>query len=40
MTAYGSEEKRDEALDLGASDYFEKPFEIKDVKKLVMNILG
>lgn len=40
MTAYGSEDKREEAMSLGATDYFEKPFEIKDVKKLVMNILG
>ncbi len=40
MTAYGSEEKREEALELGAGDYFEKPFEMKDVKKLVMDILG
>jgi DNA-binding NtrC family response regulator len=40
MTAYGSDDKREQAFGLGATDYFEKPFEIKDVKKLVMNILG
>lgn len=39
MTAYGNDEKRDEALALGAVHYIEKPFEIKEVKRLVMEIL-
>ena len=39
MTAYGNDEKRDEAKALGAIHYIEKPFEIKEVKRLVMNIL-
>jgi len=39
MTAYGSEEKKDEAISKGARHYIEKPFEIKEMKQLVMNIL-
>ena len=39
MTAYGSEDKKDEAMNLGARSYIEKPFEIKEIKKLVMEIL-
>jgi DNA-binding NtrC family response regulator len=40
MTAYGSQEKKDEAFALGAVEYIEKPFEIKEVKQIVMNVLG
>jgi len=40
MTAYGSEEKKDEAFQLGAKEYFEKPFEMQDIKKFIMDILG
>ena len=40
MTAYGSEEKKEEALRIGAHHYIEKPFEIKEIKKLVMDILN
>ena len=40
MTAYGSEDKREEALSLGARNYIEKPFEIKEIKQLVMEILN
>ncbi len=39
MTAYGSEDKKEEALRIGAHHYIEKPFEIKEIKKLVMDIL-
>ncbi len=39
MTAYGSTEKKEEALQSGAKHYVEKPFEIKEIKQLVMNIL-
>jgi len=39
MTAYGSEEKREEAIRNGARYYLEKPFEIKELKELVMEIL-
>ena len=37
---YGSDEKKEEALQSGARHYIEKPFEIKEMKQLVMNILG
>ncbi len=40
MTAYGSEDKKEEALSLGARNYIEKPFEIKEIKQLVMDILN
>lgn len=39
MTAYGSEDKKEEAISLGAINYIEKPFEIKEIKQLVMEIL-
>jgi DNA-binding NtrC family response regulator len=39
MTAYGSPEKRDEAIDKGARFYIEKPFEIREIKHLVMELL-
>ena len=39
MTAYGSPEKKDEALKRGAHFYIEKPFEIKEIKQLVMELL-
>jgi CheY-like chemotaxis protein len=39
MTAYGSPEKREEALEKGARFYIEKPFEIKEIKQLVMELL-
>jgi len=40
MTAYGSSEKKEEAFKSGAKYYVEKPFEIKEIKQLVMDILG
>ena len=39
MTAYGSDEKREEAMRNGARYYIEKPFEIKEFKQLVMDLL-
>ena len=39
MTAYGSEEHKENALGKGAVHYIEKPFDIKEFKKLVMKIL-
>jgi DNA-binding NtrC family response regulator len=39
MTAYGSDEKREEAFDKGAVGYIEKPFEIREVKQMVLNAL-
>ncbi|MGD9897603.1 MAG: response regulator [Calditrichaceae bacterium] len=40
MTAYGSNDRRDEVLKLGARFYIEKPFEMKEFKKIVLEILG
>ncbi len=40
MTAYGSDEKKDEVAGLGAKHYVEKPFEMKAVREMVFNILG
>lgn len=40
MTAYGSDEKKDEATKLGARHYVEKPFEMKSLREMVFNILG
>jgi DNA-binding NtrC family response regulator len=40
MTAYGSPEKKEEAFGSGAKYYVEKPFEIKEMKQMVMEILG
>jgi CheY-like chemotaxis protein len=39
MTAYGSEEKKEEALKNGARYYLEKPFEIMELKELAMKLL-
>ncbi len=39
ITAYGSEEKREEALNGGALLYIEKPFDIIEFKQKVMEIL-
>ena len=39
MTAYGSDEKKDEAIQGGAEYYIEKPFEIREIKNIVMELL-
>jgi DNA-binding NtrC family response regulator len=39
MTAYGSLEKKEEAIQKGARFYIEKPFEISEIKQLVMELL-
>ena len=39
MTAYGSDEKREEAMSRGARYYIEKPFDLKELKELVISIL-
>ncbi len=39
ITAYGSEEKQEKALELGADRYLEKPFDIRELKQLVINML-
>ena len=40
MTAYGSNDKKDEVIELGARHYVEKPFEMKSLREMVFNILG
>ncbi len=39
MTAYGSDEKKEEALSNGAFRYIEKPFEIKSMKSIIAEAL-
>ncbi len=39
MTAYGSSIYKEKALKQGACNYVEKPFEMKEFKKLIMDIL-
>ena len=40
ITAYGSQERREDAQRLGADQYVEKPFDIKELKELVIKLLG
>ncbi|NUM81855.1 response regulator [bacterium] len=40
MTAYGSDEKKEEALNNGAYRYIEKPFEIKLMKEIIASALN
>jgi len=40
ITAYGSDEREEKAYQLGATKYIEKPFELKDLKSEVLNLLG
>ena len=40
MSAYATMDKKDEALENGALYFFEKPFDIKEVKKVVSKILN
>jgi DNA-binding response OmpR family regulator len=39
MTGYGSDLIRDEARELGVSDYVEKPFDVSDLLRVVRNLL-
>lgn len=39
MTAYGSDDKKEEAQREGAKYYIEKPFDMKDFKSKVMGLL-
>jgi len=39
MTAFGSEDKKEEAMEKGCQVYLEKPFEMKEIRQLVMDIL-
>lgn len=40
MTAYGSNAKKEEVTELGALHYVEKPFDMKNLREMVFNILG
>lgn len=39
ITAYGSDERQERAYQLGAEKYIEKPFDIKELKSLVLNLI-
>jgi CheY-like chemotaxis protein len=39
MTAFGSMEKKEESLAMGADFYIEKDFDISDIRQLVMEVL-
>lgn len=39
MSAYATMDKKDEALEYGALYFFEKPFDIKEVKRIVLKTL-
>ncbi len=39
ITAYGSDEREEKAYELGADRYLEKPFDIKEIKSLVLGML-
>jgi YesN/AraC family two-component response regulator len=40
MTAYGSGDVREKAIGEGAAYYIEKPFEMREFKKIVIDLLG
>ncbi len=40
ITAYGSSEKKKEAMDSGALYFFEKPFNIREIKGIVLKALS
>ncbi|MCK5076637.1 MAG: response regulator, partial [Calditrichia bacterium] len=39
ITAYGDEEKEKKSYSLGVVEYIEKPFDIKEIREKVFNIL-
>lgn len=39
ITAYGSDEREEQAYQLGVDCYLEKPFDLHELKKLVLKIL-
>jgi DNA-binding NtrC family response regulator len=39
ITAYGSDERKEKALQWGAAGYLEKPFDIHEIRDLVINML-
>ncbi len=40
ITAYGTDERRDRAFQLGADYYLEKPFDIHELRTLVFKMIG
>jgi DNA-binding NtrC family response regulator len=40
MTAYGSYENKEKAIHTGALHYVEKPFEVSDLRKIVLEMLN
>lgn len=40
ITAYGSDEREERAYELGADRYIEKPFDLRELKSLVFNLIG
>jgi YesN/AraC family two-component response regulator len=39
ITAYGSDERKEQAISRGAEHYIEKPFDIYEIKNLVIELL-
>ncbi|UCF63868.1 MAG: response regulator [bacterium] len=40
ITAYGSDENKDQAYKRGAENYIEKPFDLFEIRDLVINLLS
>jgi YesN/AraC family two-component response regulator len=40
ITAYGSDEKKDQAYSRGAESYIEKPFDLYEIRDLVLKLLS
>jgi ATP-dependent Lon protease len=40
ITAYGSNERQEEAYKRGAEKYIEKPFDLRDIKNIVLKMLS
>jgi len=40
ITAYGSDEREDQAMKRGAEFYIEKPFDLREIRDLVFKMLG
>ena len=40
ITAYGSDERREEALSRGAEKYIEKPFDLHEIRELVFKMIS
>jgi CheY-like chemotaxis protein len=40
MSGYSIQEKKDEALRLGAKGALKKPFELEDIRKMILEVIG